>query len=168
MNDLSQERLDGAMLVGFESLGDTFATQLDNSVPAQTLYYYLEPIANWRSVDERDTYIVSWRPSSDGRERIEDWRGDGLSVPEDVSISSETLRVLVELCGQQWETEDDGLVTDIHLPPLSKESLAFIKQEILTRHGIIATGGYGVEPLRLDAEEEESVEEILDTNLSKP
>jgi hypothetical protein len=50
---------------------------------------------------------------------------------------------------------------------LTEDGLRFIKQELITRHDIIATGGYGVEPLRLDAEAREVVEEYQDAPLQK-
>jgi len=167
MNNLEQERIDGAMLVGFNINKNTLSTRVDDSMGAQELYCYLEPVAEYRSIDEPDDdYILSWRPYSELYPRVREWREDGFIVPEDVSISEDTLSLLASVNASEYET-DEGEIMEMSLPPMSKDGSSLVKQELICRHGIIAIGGYGIEPLRLDEEATETIHRVEDKPLQK-
>lgn len=154
-----KERTDGAMLLGFQVDGNTLSTRIEDDLDTQMVYYYLEPIANYRSFDqprESSTTIVSWRPVGEIKDRIVDWRQGGtLNVPEDLIISKETLAMLVKINGLKHND-----LVELHLPALTTDGIDRVKKELDHRHGMNVDSGDGLEPIRL-----RSSTEYLDEHL---
>ena len=146
------ERIDGAMLLGFGAVGDTFVTVIEDDLTVQQAYHFLEPIAEYRSIDvPKDEQMLSWRAKDECKPRIRKWRSNTLDVPSDVRLSDETMQLLFKLNGAHGLTEDSHFI-EVQTPPLDAEGAQRLR-EALREQDIDSTGGIGVDHIHIEEEE---------------